>query len=44
MASKPMRQSPNRSLTRTVLTDSHLWLPVGVLAFGVALLFFLARI
>ena len=29
-----MRQSPNRSLTRTVLTDSHLWLPVAVLAFG----------
>jgi hypothetical protein len=44
MASKQMRQFPKRSLTRAVLTDSHLWLPVAVLAFGVALLFLLARI
>jgi hypothetical protein len=39
-----MRQAPKRSLARTVLTDFHLWLPAVVLAFGVGLLFFLARL
>lgn len=39
-----MRQSPKHPLARAVLTDLHLWLPAAVLAIGVGLLFFLARI
>jgi hypothetical protein len=29
------------SITKAILTDSHFWVPVAVLAFGIALLVFL---
>jgi hypothetical protein len=38
-----MRMSSNRSLVRSILTDLHFWLPVGVLAIGLGLLFVVAR-
>jgi hypothetical protein len=28
----------DRSLTATILTDSHFWIPIAVLVFGVVLL------
>jgi hypothetical protein len=28
----------DRSLTAAILTDSHFWIPIGVLIFGVVLL------
>jgi len=32
----------DRSLTAAILTDSHFWIPVAVLIFGVVLLVLLA--
>jgi hypothetical protein len=41
---KPGVTKPStRSLTRAILTDLHFWLPAGVLAAGLGLLFFIAR-
>jgi hypothetical protein len=31
----------DRSLTAAILTDSHFWIPVAVLVFGIVLLVFL---
>jgi len=28
----------DRSLTATILTDSHFWIPIAVLVFGIVLL------
>jgi hypothetical protein len=39
-----MRTSPKHSLARTILTDFHFWLPAVVLAMGLGLLFFIARV
>ena len=32
------RSIPDRSLTTAILTDSHFWIPVAVLIFGIVLL------
>jgi hypothetical protein len=43
MSDESMRKPPH-SLARAILTDLHFWLPAAVLAFGVGLLFFVARV
>ena len=41
--SSPRRSYPLKpSLLKAVLTDAHFWIPVAVLAFGIALLVALA--
>jgi hypothetical protein len=32
------RSIPDRSLTTAILTDSHFWIPIAVLIFGIVLL------
>jgi hypothetical protein len=44
MSGESMKKPPKHPLARAILTDLHFWLPAGVLALGLGLLFFIARV